>query len=158
VLLEAWVAERQSDNDAAADAYQRAFTLAGDAGFADHAAFALAGLGWAAFANGDLPTAEELERRALAAAEVARSPWAAAHARVRLARVLVAAGAADTAEELYRDVLEWSDVDRPREARESLFVALAEDPGTAARVGLDDLVQPRAVSALPADAETALTP
>ena len=46
MLLEAWVAERRSDTNAAADAYQRAFTLAGDAGFADHAAFAVAGLGW----------------------------------------------------------------------------------------------------------------
>jgi tetratricopeptide (TPR) repeat protein len=158
MLLEAWVAERRGDNDAAADAYQRAFTLAGDAGFADHAAFALAGLGWTAFASGDVRTAEELERRALAAAEAARSPWAAAHARVRLARVLMTAGAADTAEVLYRDVLEWSDVPRPREARESLFVALAEDPVTAAQVGLDDLTQHRAVSAPAADAETALTP
>ena len=158
LLLEAWVAERRSDNDAAADAYQRAFALAGDAGFADHAAFALAGLGWAAFASGDLRTAEELERRALAAAEAARSPWAAAHARVRLARVLAAAGDADTARELYRQVLEWSDEPRPHTARESLFFALAEDPGTAARAGLDDLEQAEPTTAASAGAETALTP
>jgi tetratricopeptide (TPR) repeat protein len=158
LLLEAWVAERRSDERAAAEAYQRAFALAGNAGFADHAAFALAGLGWVAFAGGDLRNAEELERRALAAAEAARSPWTAAHARVRLARVLVAAGAADTAEELYRDVLEWSDMPRPREARESLFLTLAEDPGTAARAGLDDLEQPDGSAAMSTGAETALTP
>jgi predicted ATPase len=158
LLLEAWVAERRSDERVAAEAYQRAFAFAGDAGFADHAAFALAGLGWVAFASGDLRKAEELERRALAAAEAARSPWAAVHARVRLARVLAAAGGADTAEELYREVLEWSDKPRPREARESLFLALAEDPGTAARAGLDDLARPREAAALSADAETALTP
>jgi predicted ATPase len=158
MLLEAWVAERRSDNNAAADAYQRAFALAGDAGFADHAAFALAGLGWTAFANGELHKAEELERRALAAAEAARSPWAGAHARVRLARVLATAGDAETAEALYRDVLEWFDRPRPHGPRESLFLALAEDPGTAARAGLDDLGQPRETAALPAGTETALTP
>jgi tetratricopeptide (TPR) repeat protein len=157
LLLEAWVAERQSHNDAAAEAYQHAFALAGDAGFADHAAFALAGLGWAAFANGDLRTAEELEHRALAAAEAARSPWATAHARVRLARILAAAGHSDTAEELYREVLEWSDKPRPHEARESLFLALAEDPGAAALAGLDELGT-RETAALPGGAESALTP
>ena len=159
MLLEAWVAERRSDRNAAAEAYQRAFALAGRAGFADHAAFALAGLGWDAFVSGDLRKAEELERRALAAAEAARSPWAAAHARVRLARVLAAAGDADTAEALYRDVLEWSDKPRPHGARESLFLALAEDPGAAARAGLDDLGQPhRETAAMSARAETAVTP
>ena len=128
------------------------------AGFADHAAFALAGLGWNAYASGDLRKAEELERQALAAAEAARSPWTAAHARVRLARVLAAAGDADTAEALYRDVLEWSDKPRPHGARESLFLALAEDPGTAARAGLDDLGRPqRDPAAVSARAETALT-
>ncbi len=78
-------------------------------GFADHAAFALAGLGWNAYASGDLRKAEDLERQALAAAEAARSPWTAAHARVRLARILATAGDADTAEALYRDVLESSE-------------------------------------------------
>jgi predicted ATPase len=157
MLLEAWVAERRSDRNAAAEAYQRAFALAGPAGFADHAAFALAGLGWAAFASGDLRNAEELERRALAAAEAARSPWAAAHARVRLARVLAAAGDAETAEVLYRDVLEWSGKPRPHGARESLFLTLAEDPGAAARAGLDDLGQPhRETAAVSARAETAV--
>ena len=158
MLLEAWVAERRSDRNAAAEAYQLAFALAGRAGFADHASFALAGLGWNAFMSGDLRAAEELERGALAAAEAARSPWAAAHARVRLARVLAAAGDADTAEVLYRDVLEWSEKPRPHGARESLFLALAEDPGTAARAGLDDLGQPhRDTAALSARADTAVT-
>jgi predicted ATPase/DNA-binding SARP family transcriptional activator len=141
-LHAAWVADRQGDRSGAGEAYQRAFALAGDAGFADHAAFALAGLGWNAFARGDLREAEELERRALAAAEDARSPWTAAHARVRLARVLAAAGEADTAAALFRSVLEWCDEQRPHEARESLFLALAEDPGAAARAGLDGLGQP----------------
>jgi predicted ATPase/DNA-binding SARP family transcriptional activator len=158
LLLEAWVAERRRDESAAAEAYQRAFALAGDAGFADHAAFALAGLGWTAFASGDLDKAEELERRALAAAEAAQSPWTAAHVRVRLARILAGAGDADTAEALYRDVLEWSDMPRPRGARESLFLALSEYPGTAARAGLDDLGRPGGSAAISTDAETALTP
>jgi predicted ATPase/DNA-binding SARP family transcriptional activator len=156
MLLEAWVADRRGDRDAAADAYQRGFALAGSAGFADHASFALAGLGWNAFAGGDLRHAEGLERRALAAAEAARSPWAAAHARVRLARVLAAAGDADTAEALYRDVLEWSDKPRPHGPRESLFLALAEDPRAAARAGMDDLaVDRREPEAVSAPAETA---
>ena len=158
LLLEAWVAEQRSDESAAAEAYQRAIALAGDAGFADHAAFALAGLGWVAFTSGDLRKAEELERRALVAAEAARSPWAAAHARVRLGRVLAAAGDADSAEALYLSALEWSDKQRPREARESLFLALAGDPGSAARAGLDELGRPEGSAALLAGAETALTP
>ena len=157
-LLEAWVAERRSDEGAAAEAYQRAFALASHAGFADHAAFALAGLGWVAFMTADLPKAEELERRALASAEAARSPWAAAHARVRLGRVLAAAGDADSAETLYRTVIEWSDKQRPHEARESLFFALAGDPGSDARAGLDELGQPGGTAAFSTDAETALTP
>ncbi len=139
------------------EAYQRAFELAGNAGFADHAAFALAGLGWVAFTSGDLRKAEEFERQALAAAEAARSPWAAADARVRLGRVLAAAGDADSAEALYRSVLEWSDTQRPHEARESLFLALAGDPGAAARAGLDELAQADE-NAATAAAETALTP
>jgi predicted ATPase len=157
LLLEAWVAEQRSDGTAAAEGYQRAFTFSADAGFADHAAFALAKLGWLAYASGDLRKAEELERRALAAAEAARSPWAAADARVRLARVLAASGAADSAEELYRDVLDWSDRERPHEARESLFLALGGDPGSAARAGLDDLGQPGDQAATPTGAATALT-
>ncbi len=158
LLLEAWVSERRGDESAAAEAYQRAFALAGSAGFADHAAFALAGLGWVAFASGDLRKAEELERRALAAADAARSPWAAADARVRLGRVLAAAGDVDSAEALYLSALEWSDRQRPHEARESLFLALSEDPGTAARAGLDDLGRPGGSATVSTGAETALTP
>ena len=158
LLLEAWVAEQQSDEDTAADAYERAFAFASQAGFADHAAFALAGLGWVAFVGADLRKAEELERRALAAAEAARSPWAAAHARVRLGRVLAAAGDADSAETLYRSVIEWSDRQRPHEARESLFLALGGDPGSAARSGLDDLGGRGEPAAASTGAETALTP
>jgi predicted ATPase/DNA-binding SARP family transcriptional activator len=157
-LLEGWVAEQRGDRSAAAETYQHAFELAGGAGFADHAAFSLAGLGWNAFGGGDLRQAEGLERQALAAAEAARSPWVAAHARVRLARILAAAGDADSAEALYREVLEWSDQPRPHEARESLFLVLAEDPGAAARAGLDDLGpqhgEPSAVSAAPQTAAT----
>jgi predicted ATPase len=158
LLLEAWVAEQRCDRDAAAEAYQQAFALAGRAGFADHASFALAGLGWNAFVSGNLRNAEELERRALAAAEAAGAPWAMAHARVRLARVLASAGDGDTAESLYRDVLEWSRTPRPHEARESLFLALAEDPGVAARAGLDDLGRSqREAAAVSSRAETAVT-
>ena len=157
MLLEAWVADRRGDRDAAGDAYQRAFELAGRAGFADHASFALAGLGWNAFLSGDLRAAEDLERRALAAGEAARSPWAAAHARARLARVLAAAGDADTAEALYHDVLEWSDKPRPHGPRESLFLALAEEPRAVARAGLDDLGQTRReTTAASARTETAV--
>ena len=147
-----------ASNDAVASSRARAFALAGSAGFADHAAFALAGLGLVAFTIGDLRKAEQLERRALAAAEAARSPWAAAHARVRLGRVLAAAGDADSAEALYRSALEWSDTQRPHEARESLFLALAGDPGSAARAGLDDLGRPERSAAALTSAETALTP
>jgi tetratricopeptide (TPR) repeat protein len=158
LLLEAWVTERRKDDDAAADAYQRAFELAGRAGFADHASFALAGLGSHALVSGDLRDAEELERRALAAAEAARSPWVSAHARVQLARVLAAAGDAHTAETLYRHVLEWSDKPRSHGARESLFVALAGDPATAALAGLAKLTEAREETAsAPASARPAVT-
>jgi hypothetical protein len=158
LLLQAWVAEQRSDRAAAAETYERAFTVAGRAGFTDHASFALAALGWNAFMGGDLRNAAELERRALAAAEAARSPWAAAHARVRLARVLAAAGDDGTAASLYQDVLEWSLTSRPHEARESLFLALAEDPGAAARADLDELGLPeREPAAAPVRAETAVT-
>jgi hypothetical protein len=55
--------------------------------------------------------------------------------------VLAAAGDADTAEALYHDVLEWSDKPRPHGPRESLFLALAEEPRAVARAGLDDLAR-----------------
>jgi predicted ATPase/DNA-binding SARP family transcriptional activator len=145
LLFEAWVAERRNDRQAAADAYRRALDVSGRAGFRDHASFALSGLGSIAFADGDLRHAEELERRALAAAEAARAPWVAAHARVQLAGVLAAAGAADTAEELYRSVIEWSERERqrPHQARETQFIALAGSPGAAALRGLARLAAAR---------------
>ena len=147
MLLDAWVAERRDDGDAAADAYARALDLAGRTGMADHAAFALSGLASRALASGDLRRAEELERRALGTAEAARAAWAAAHARVGLGRILAAAGDADTAARLYRNVLEWSKVPRPRGPRESLFVALVEDPAAAAAAGLARLGDGRPLDA-----------
>ncbi|MBV8217949.1 MAG: AAA family ATPase, partial [Solirubrobacterales bacterium] len=142
-LLEAWVAERLGDDAATVAAYRDALELADRAGFPDHAAFALAGLGSNALASNDLRHAEELFRRALAAAEGAQAPWVAAHARVNLGRVLAAAGDAETAERLYRSVLEWSRAPRPRQARESLNIALAGNPATAALLGLAELADAR---------------
>ncbi|HUO69666.1 MAG TPA: BTAD domain-containing putative transcriptional regulator [Solirubrobacteraceae bacterium] len=142
-LLEASVAKRLGDREGAVDAYAEALELARLAGLADHAALALAGLGSAALASEDLRHAEELFRRSLAAAEAARAPWVAAHARVNLGRVLAAAGDAETAEKLYRNVLEWSQTSRPRQARESLNVALAGNPAAAALLGLAELAEAR---------------
>jgi predicted ATPase len=133
LLLDAWAAERRDDPAAAADAFRRAFDLAGRARFTDHASFALAGLGSLALAAGDLREAEELARAALSAAEAAEASWAAAHARVGLARILAAAGDRETADRLCRAVLEWSRTPRTHGPRESLFVALAGDPAAAAR-------------------------
>jgi tetratricopeptide (TPR) repeat protein len=147
MLLDAWVAERRDDGDAATAAYGRALDLAARVGFADHAAFALSGLASRALANGDLARAEELERRALATAEAARAAWAAAHARVELGHILAAAGDTETAAKLYRNVLEWSKLPRTHGPRESLFVALAEEPAAAAAAGLADLGAARAVTA-----------
>jgi hypothetical protein len=141
-LLAAWVAEQRSVGEAAAAAYRRALELAEQAGFADHAAFALSGLGSLALAGGDLAAAEELQRQALATAETAGATWAAAHARIGLARVLAAAGDGDAAETLYRDVRAWSELHRPHRARESLFLLLAGDPATAALGALADAPTP----------------
>jgi hypothetical protein len=143
LLLEAWVAERRDDRAAAADAYRRALELAGRVGFGDHAAFALAGLGSNALAGVGLREAEELQRQALATAEAAQAPWVAAHARVALARNAAAAEDAETAERLYRQVVEWSQTQRPRQARESVFLALAGSPATAALLGLADIAEAR---------------
>jgi predicted ATPase/DNA-binding SARP family transcriptional activator len=136
MLLQAWVAERRNEPDAAEDAYRRALALAGRIGFTDHASFALAQLGSNALAHGDTHHSEELCRRALAMAEAASTSWLAAHARVQLARVLERAGDTDTAETLYRRAVEWSQTPRPRQVRESLFVGLAGSPGAAALQGL----------------------
>ncbi len=135
-LLEGSLAARRGDTEAAATAYRRALERSERAGFGDHAAFALSGLGSNALASGDLREAEELQRQALATAEAAHATWAAAHARVELARIAAAAGDAAAAERLYREVLEWSRLERPHQARESLFVALAGSPAAAAELGL----------------------
>jgi predicted ATPase/DNA-binding SARP family transcriptional activator len=147
MLLEAWVADQRDDGDAATDAYRRVLELADRTGFADHTAFALSGLASRALASGDLARAEELERRALATAEAARAEWAAAHARVELGHILATAGDTDTAATLYRTVLAWSEPARQRGPRESLFVALAEDPGAAAAAGLAALGDGQAATA-----------
>ena len=139
LLLEAWIAERRQDGAAAVDAYRRALELAPRVGFGDHAAFALAGLGAHALANGDLREAEELQQQALIAAEAAEASWVAAHARVQLGRIAAASGDADGAERLYREVLEWSRLQRPHQGRESLFLALAGSPAAAASLGLEEI-------------------
>jgi hypothetical protein len=138
-LLEAWVAERRGNGAAAVEAYRRALELAVRIGFGDHAAFALSRIGSNALVEGNLGDAEELQRQALATAEAAHATWAAAHARVQLARIAAAAGDPARAEQLYRQVLEWSRMERPHEARESLFLALAGSPATAAELGLAEL-------------------
>jgi hypothetical protein len=143
LLLEAWVAERRGDGAAAVAGYRGALELAGRIGFGDHAAFALCALGSNAFAGGDLHEAEELQRQALAAADAADATWVAAHARVQLGRIAAATGDADTAESLYRRVLDWSQLQRPHQARESLFVALAGSPATAALLGLAEIAEAR---------------
>ncbi len=143
LLLEAWVAERRQDGTAAVEAYRRALELAERVGFGDHAAFALAGLGANAFANRDLHEAEELQRQALLTAEAAQATWVTAHAHVQLGRIAAASGDADGAERLYRQVIEWSQMERPRQARESLFLALAGSPATAALFGLAELAEAR---------------
>jgi predicted ATPase/DNA-binding SARP family transcriptional activator len=135
LLLDAWVADRRNDAAAAMDGYRRALELATRVGFGDHAAFALSALGSDALTSGDLREAEELQRQALATAEAAHASWVVAHARVQLARIAVAAGDVPAAERLYREVLEWSGAERPHQARESLFVALAGSPATAAELG-----------------------
>jgi hypothetical protein len=139
LLLEGWVSERQADGAAAASAYEAAYELARSIGFADHAAFALAALGSAALADGDVGEADALERQALAAAEDANAPWVAAHARLQLGRAAAVAGDTETADRLYREVLEWSRAQRAHGPRESLFLALAGSPGAAAERGLAEL-------------------
>jgi predicted ATPase/DNA-binding SARP family transcriptional activator len=139
LLLEAWVAERRAEPAAAEEAYRRALELAGRIGFGDHAGFALAGLGSNALARGDLRAAEDLQRQTLATAEAAGANWVAAHARVQLARIAATTGDPAGAARLYQQVLDWSRTERPHEARESLFLALAGSPATAAELGLAEL-------------------
>ncbi len=132
LMLEAWVAEQHAEPTAAVDAWRRALELARRIDFGDHAAFALSALGSNALAAGERREAEELERQAVALAESAQAPLVAAYARVQLGRVAAAGGDAETAERLYREVLEWSELERPHQARESLFAALAGSPAAAA--------------------------
>ena len=139
ILLEAWVAERRQEGPAAVDAYRRALELARRIGFDDHAAFALARLGEIALAGGDHREAEELQQQALLAAEEAHATWVVAHARAQLARIAATAGDVNGSEQLYREVLEWSEAQRPHQARESLFDALAGSPAEAAIAGLEEI-------------------
>ena len=148
LLLEAWAAEGRGEEAAAVDAYRRAFELAERIGFGDHAAFALAGLGAIALANGDLSKAEELQQQALTTAHAAQAPWVAAQARVQLAHIAAASGNTEEADRLFRDVIGWSTMQRPHQARESLFVALAGNPATAAERGLAEIAKPRPDTAL----------
>jgi predicted ATPase/DNA-binding SARP family transcriptional activator len=130
-LLEARLAEQRGDAEAAAAGYRRALERSERAGFGDHAAFALTGLGSIAFANGDLAAAEAQYRRALAVSNAVSHSWLVAHTKARLAQVLARRGEADVASTLYRDVLEWSQQPRRHDAREALFIALAGNPGEA---------------------------
>jgi predicted ATPase/DNA-binding SARP family transcriptional activator len=148
LLLEAWAAEGRGEAAAAVDAYRRAYELAGRIGFGDHAAFALVGLGAIALANGDLRKAKELQQQALTTADAAQAPWVTAQARVQLARIAAASGNTDEADRLFREVLGWSTMQRPHQARESLFIALAGNPATAAERGLAEIAEPRPDTAL----------
>jgi predicted ATPase/DNA-binding SARP family transcriptional activator len=141
LLLEAWVAERRGESDVAEERYRGAQHLADRIGFGDHAAFALSSLGTLALRQGATAEAEEYQRRALETAEGAHATWAAAHARVQLAGIAAAAGDVATAVRLYREVIEWSQTKRPHQARETLFIALAGSPETAAAAGLAELGQ-----------------
>jgi tetratricopeptide (TPR) repeat protein len=131
-LLEARLAEQRGNAEAAVAAYRRAFERSERAGFADHAAFALTGLGSIAFANGDIDAAEAHYRHALAVANAVSHSWLVAHTRARLAQVLERRGDAEGAAMLYRAVIEWSDQPRRHDAREALFIALAASPAEVA--------------------------
>jgi tetratricopeptide (TPR) repeat protein len=114
--------------EAAVAAYRRALERSERAGFADHAAFALTGLGSIAFANGDLDAPEARYRRALAVANAVSHSWLVAHTRARFAQVLERRGDAEGAAMLYRAVIEWSHQPRRYDAREALVIALAGCP------------------------------
>jgi|GEM_PF-421558 len=138
-LLEATVAETRGARPAAEAAYRRALHHSERAGFADHASFALAGLGSLAFSDGHVDDATTLLRRAVAVAAAMPAPWLVAHANARLAQVLRATGDARGAGSLYRQVIEWSQGPRRRDAREAFFIALVGSPASAALVGLAEL-------------------
>ena len=82
-LLEGWLAEQRGDAPVAAAAYSRALAGSERAGFADHASFALTGLGSTAFGSGDIEEAEAHYRRALAVADAASASWLVAHAKAQ---------------------------------------------------------------------------
>jgi predicted ATPase/DNA-binding SARP family transcriptional activator len=140
-LLEASLAERRGDSETAVGAYVRALDRSRRASFAEHASFALTGLGSVAFANGNLDQAEAHCRRALAVAEAASASWLVAHAKAWLAQALEEADDRETAESLYRAVVAWSEEPRPHMAREALFIALAGTPGTRALLGLAEIAE-----------------
>ena len=139
-LLEASLAERRGDSETAVGAYSRALDRSRRASFAEHASFALTGLGSVAFANGNLDQAEAHCRRALVVAEAASASWLVAHTKASLAQVLEAAGDSEAAESLYSAVVAWSGA-RPHTAREALFVLLGGSPGTRALLGLAELAE-----------------
>ncbi len=68
--------------------------------------------------------------------------WSQRMARVQLGRIAAASGDAEGAERSYREVIEWSQLQRPHQARESLFLALAGSPATAALAGLEEIAAP----------------
>ena len=120
------------------EAYRRALELAGRVGFGDHAAFALTrtrldrARGRRPARGRGAPAAGARHRRGRPRAVASRPTHAS-----QLARVAAASGDAASAERLYRGVLDWSQTQRPHQARESLFVALAGQPRrTAALLGL----------------------
>ena len=143
ILLDAWVAERRDDGDAAAAAYQRALELANSSELATYASFALAGLGASALIADEPRDAEELARQAIATAEAAHAPWFAAHARVQLARSLVAAGDLDAAAAVYETAVEWSERAGHERPREMQFAALGGSPGVTALLELSELAAAR---------------
>ena len=144
LLLEAWVAERQRGRGGSGGGIPAARSSSrGAHGFADHAAFALAGLGSTALASGDLQQAEELERQALATGRGRqRAVGGGAGPRPARRARAAAAGDAETALRLYREVLDWSQAQRPHRPREGLFVALAGSPEAAAVLGLAEIAEP----------------
>jgi predicted ATPase/DNA-binding SARP family transcriptional activator len=140
-LLEALLAERRGDVEAAAAGYRRALERSESAGFTEHASFALSGLGSIALTNAEIGEAETKYRRALALGEAASAPWLVAHAQARLGQVLAAAGDAEAAATLYRGVIAWSEEPRQHAAREALFMALVGSPATAALLGLAEIAE-----------------
>jgi predicted ATPase/DNA-binding SARP family transcriptional activator len=147
-LVQAWVAAHGRDEAAVVEAaYLRALELAEGAGLADHAAFALVGLGEQALARGELARADDLLQQALERADAAGAWWVVAYARLELGHVAAAGGDVDGAASLYRRVVEWSGEPRARLARESLFTALAGSLGARALLALAELADEEGAAA-----------